>query len=384
MDTKDSDQTLIATAAEQERRQESPSDVNSKQQQQQQQQDTLPTVRGNTASTVVAQSSNEASNLQQESGFLSSTGGKEYLVPDAAVLEKGLIKEAGDDVKQKPVSKWERYLCCCCPKRPLYRIICGSVVLAVLIVIGVLAGIYFPRFPDTQVYDIDLTNLAGRSSAFHFSYLNDTEDLNKLVIQLNLTMHVGTYNPNLYGLTVDQIDLVARLLVNTTYTADPLRTTSLMSYGSLVKVVGKPPVNPNPGTYFGKNDSIIGTAKTTESIFFPSKTLVNYTLNFELYYTPDPQLGLLLDPTVLELADGCGITSRYKPPGRPMRVHYKATSTISSLKALNFAPSLESSLLIRCPFDQSQIDAVISYVSQGLSVSDALKVVFEGAQVAFG
>ncbi|KAJ3024504.1 UNVERIFIED_CONTAM: hypothetical protein HDU68_008111, partial [Siphonaria sp. JEL0065] len=254
------------------------------------------------------------------------------------------------------------------------------VIVTILLVIGILVGFYFPRFPETKVYDIDLTNLAGSSSAFHFSYLDNSTDLNKLVILMNLTMNVGTFNPNLYGLNVDSIDLVAQMMVNQSYVYDQLKTRSLTSYGALVQVVGKPPTPPEG--YYGRNDSVIGTAHSTSSLYFPKRTWLNYTMTFQLKYSPDPSLGILADPTVLELADACGITSRYKPPGRSMKIHYVATSSISSLKTFGYAPSLENNLYIICPFDITQINAVISYVGQGLDVMDALKVVFEGAPLS--
>ncbi|KAJ3077056.1 hypothetical protein HDU98_009457 [Podochytrium sp. JEL0797] len=309
-------------------------------------------------------------------GFLHSIG--EYPVAGAPMLDV-LDKSSGADRMDKgpkPPRKWERYVFCCVKKRSS-RIFCCVSVWAVLITLAALAAVYFPRFPETHVYSIDLTNLIGSSSAFQFSYLNNSNNLNDLVIRMNLTMDVGTRNPNRYGLYINEIDLVARVAVNTSYVYNPLLTKPLTSYGALVQLVGATPVPP-PG-YHGANDSIIGTAQTTSGIFFPSQTWVNYTLNFELFYTPDPKLGLLNDPTILELADVCGITSRYSPPGRPMRIDYDATSIITALQALNYAPSLKNYLYIICPFTQAQIDDTIRYVQEGVSVTEALKIVFEGA-----
>ncbi|ORY51514.1 hypothetical protein BCR33DRAFT_712555 [Rhizoclosmatium globosum] len=238
-----------------------------------------------------------------------------------------------------------------------------------------------PRFPEIKVYSLDLTNLANSSSAYRFTYLNGSNNLNQIEIRMNLTMNLGTYNPNPYGLLVDRIDVSAQMMVNTSYVFSDYLTKQLTSFGSVVEKVGPAPVNPFPDTYFGKNDSVVGSAQSTSAIYFPPKEWLNYTLNFELYYTPDKYLGLLKDPTVLELADGCGITSRYKPPGRPMQIHYTATSQIGALKWLNYAPSLSNGLKIRCPFSQDQIDGVINYTEQGYSVEDAIKIVFEGAQI---
>ncbi|KAJ3078662.1 hypothetical protein HDU99_000446 [Rhizoclosmatium hyalinum] len=252
--------------------------------------------------------------------------------------------------------------CCCCPKSKKGKIV------------------YKSRYPDTKVYDIVLTNLFGSSSAFSFSFKNGS-DLNTLVFKMNLTLNCGTYNPNMYGITVDQIDLVAQMMVNTSYVFSNYLTKPLTSFGALTQLVGPPPVNPFPDTYFGRNDSVIGTAQSLSPIFFPSKQWVNYSLNFELSYTPDPYLGILRDPTILEIADACGITSRYKPPGRGMRIHYTAVSTIAAFKWLNFAPSLQNDVNIICPFWPDQIEKVVSYVeNDGLPVLEALKIVFENAK----
>ncbi|KAJ3234598.1 hypothetical protein HDU81_001326 [Chytriomyces hyalinus] len=272
----------------------------------------------------------------------------------------------------------ERILCCCCPKRPLYRIICGLVVLAVLITLGTLLGLYFPRFPLIEVNAIDLTSISNLTSAFSFSYKNPAKpNLNELVLEMNVTMRIGTYNPNLYGLDVERIDLTAWAAVNTSYVYNPLKTNSLTSYGALVKVVGPTLLDRDPN-YRGNNNSVLGYAKTNSSLFFPAKTWLNYTMLFTLRYSPDPKVGLLEDPTVLELADVCGITSRYNPRGRPMRIHYEALSTIPALRVFKYAPSISNDIQIICPFSQAQIDGVIGEVQAGATVDEALQKVFGG------
>ncbi|KAJ3077055.1 hypothetical protein HDU98_009456 [Podochytrium sp. JEL0797] len=259
--------------------------------------------------------------------------------------------------KPKSARKWERYVFCCVKKRRISSERQDS------------------RFPETHVYSIDLSNLIGTNSSFEFS---NTDNLNDLVIRMNLTMNVATKNPNRYGLYIDKIDLLARVAVNTSFVDNPLMTSALTSFRPLVAIVGPTPIP--PAGYYAANDSVIGTARTNSGIYFPSQEWVNYTLNFEFSYTPDPVVGLLNDPTVLEIADVCRITSRY-PKHRSMRIDYVATSTISALKALNYAPSLASFIRITCPFSETQITDTINYVQQGISVSDALKVVFGGVSL---
>ncbi|TPX64498.1 hypothetical protein CcCBS67573_g08397 [Chytriomyces confervae] len=235
-----------------------------------------------------------------------------------------------------------------------------------------------PRFPIIEVNAIDLTSLSNLTSAFSFSYKNPAKpNLNELVLEMNVTMRIGTYNPNLYGLDVERIDLTAWAAVNTSYVYNPLKTNSLTSYGALVKVVGPTLLERDP-SYRGSNNSVLGYAKTNSSLFFPSKTWLNYTMLFTLRYSPDPKVGLLEDPTVLELADVCGITSRYSPRGRPMRIHYEALSTIPALRVFRYAPSISNDIQIICPFSQAQIDGVIGEVQAGATVDEALQKVFGG------
>ncbi|KAI9343598.1 hypothetical protein BDR26DRAFT_858388 [Obelidium mucronatum] len=229
----------------------------------------------------------------------------------------------------------ERFCCYCCPRKRKHRLICCGFITVVVIVMAVLIGVYIPRFPEIKVYSVNLQNLANMNTPYSFTYKNPAKpNLNELILQMNLSMEVGTYNSNLYGLNVDEINLVANLMVNESYVYNPLRTNSLTSYGSLVKVVGLPSKPADP-SYYPSNTSQVGIAQRG-SIYFPSKQWVNYTMMFQFSYTPDPVVGLLKDPTILDLADVCGITSKYTPR-RPMRIHYDAKSTIAILKPLGYA-----------------------------------------------
>ncbi|KAJ3240930.1 hypothetical protein HDU81_002433 [Chytriomyces hyalinus] len=257
------------------------------------------------------------------------------------------------------------------------RIICGTVTALVLTVVGVLLFFFIPRFPQIEVNNINLDNFA--SGAFTFSTPNDNGNLNQLRIGLNLSMDLSTFNPNIYGLQVDKLDLTAQVTVNTSYVFDPRKTSNLASaYPPLVALInknGKPPLAANiPAGYSPSNNSQIGTA-TYGSIYFPPKTWINYTMIFVLDYTPDPYVGLLGDPTIKEIADICGVTSRYSPPGRPMKIHYEAKSTIPALKPIGYAPAISNDISINCPISQSQIQAVVAAVQNGEDAMTALKQV---------
>ncbi|KAJ3409986.1 hypothetical protein CcCBS67573_g00364 [Chytriomyces confervae] len=271
-----------------------------------------------------------------------------------------------------PWSKVERYLCCCCPKNKTHRIICIVVTLLILIALGVVAYIYIPRYPQITVNTIDLSSIGKSNSPYSFTVKKEG-DLNTLNFQMNLTMNLMAYNPNAYDFNVDQISLVARMMVNSSVVNDPLQTSPLTSFASLAQMI-KPPSNTDG--YVGLTNAVVGTS-SHGSIVFPAKTTVNFTMVFLLSYSPDQKLGLLNDPTIKEIASACGITDR-RSRSRPMRIHYDADSMIGALKPLGFVPQISNDLRINCPFSQSQISAVVTKVQQGSSIMDALSQVFEG------
>ncbi|KAJ3240919.1 hypothetical protein HDU81_002422 [Chytriomyces hyalinus] len=271
-----------------------------------------------------------------------------------------------------PWSKVERYLCCCCPKNKTHRIICIIVTVLILIALGVVAYIYIPRYPQITVNTIDLSSIGKSNSPYSFTVKTEG-DLNTLNFQMNLTMNLMAYNPNAYDFNVDQISLVARMMVNSSVVNDPLQTSPLTSFASLAQMI-KPPSNTDG--YVGLTNAVVGTS-SHGAIVFPAKTTVNFTMVFLLSYSPDQKLGLLNDPTIKEIASACGITDR-RSRSRPMRIHYDADSMIGALKPLGFVPQISNDLRINCPFSQSQISAVVTKVQQGSSIMDALSQVFEG------
>ncbi|KAJ3229251.1 hypothetical protein HDU81_005516 [Chytriomyces hyalinus] len=312
--------------------------------------------------------------------FHTNNGSQDYemsrlpTVKPIAATDKPWLKE-----EQEPQWKqhMERFLCCCCPKNKKHRMICGGFVAGVLISLGVIMYLYIPRYPQIKVYSINFANIIGSSSAYSFTYKDpNVKDLNTLQYRMNLSMELGTYNPNSYDMSVESIDLLARLTVNTSYVGVPLKTTPLTSFGALVAMVGKAPTP--PAGYTGDFNAVIGTSKYG-AIVFPAKATINYTMVFLLDFTPDPKLGLLADPTINEIASACGITDR-KNGTRPLAIHYDATSVIPALKPFGFAPTLSNDLHINCPFSKSQIDAVIDRVqNKGEPIMQALQAVFSDA-----
>ncbi|KAJ3357386.1 hypothetical protein HDU83_007317 [Entophlyctis luteolus] len=268
----------------------------------------------------------------------------------------------GEPPKKK--SAIERYLCCCCPKNKKHRMICIGVVLVVLIVLGVLIGIYFPRYPEIKVYD------AVISSPFSFSVATPN-DYNTINLRVNLTMDIGTYNPNRYNLDILSINLVALLAVNTSVIYNTLYTTPLTSFSTLVNLI---PVPADASQYTASTTPQVGTA-SYGAIRYPTLANVNYTMIFEFNYSPDQHVGLLKDPGVNEIASACGITSRTGSQ-RPLVFTYTANTRINKLESIGINPSIGGQISFICPFSESQITSVVNAVESGSSIMDAVTSVF--------
>ncbi|KAJ3127253.1 hypothetical protein HK100_009848 [Physocladia obscura] len=270
---------------------------------------------------------------------------------------------------------------CCCPVNKKHRIICWSVVVVVVVLLSVLGYLYIPRylkengFPQIKVYAINFTNFGSTNSPYSFSVANASDpDYNTLRFQMNLSMNLGTYNPNAYDFKVSSIALTANMIVNTSVVDNPLLTTPLKSYSSLLNLIPIP--TDTPASYQASTAAQVGTA-SYGSIVFPGKNTVNYTMLFLLDYSPDPVVGLLQDPTINEIASACGITARTNTQ-RTMDIKYNAKSVIDVLKELGFNPTISGDIHINCPFSEAQITAVVKDVEGGATILSAIETVFGG------
>ncbi|KAJ3389919.1 hypothetical protein HDU84_008165 [Entophlyctis sp. JEL0112] len=235
------------------------------------------------------------------------------------------------------------------------------------------------NYPQIIVRSINLANFGSTDTPYSFTVADPSNpDYNTLNFQMNLTMDLGTYNPNLYDFKVTHIDLEAYMIVNTSQVDNALLTTPLSSFSTLVDLI-PPPANHTRACNPSYSPQI-GSA-SYGYIVFPAKATVNYTMLFLLSYSPDPNCGLLYDPTINEIADACGVTSRDQSQ-RSMDVRYNAQSTITLLQKLGFTPSLSGDIHINCPFSNSSIKAVVADVKSGMSIMQAVDSVFGGGSAA--
>ncbi|KAI8850961.1 hypothetical protein BC829DRAFT_441851 [Chytridium lagenaria] len=228
--------------------------------------------------------------------------------------------------------------CCCVPRRPLYRIVCGVVVLILLGVLGRVGanGAFNARFPSIKVLSVEIGN--GRAGAANagvsFSLPQGSTNLNNVTVKFNLRLNISCWNANAYNLKIDLIDLDTFLAVNQTALA---RAPSPLTLGSLTAIV--PPVRPDPN-YRPNFSPKVGTGNRT-IIQFPSRKNVTFAMNLVVEYTPDPNTGL------------SGIQ---RLPSSSM----SAVFWVAILERFGYRPSISDTITINCPIAPDEITAVLT------------------------
>ncbi|KAI8848474.1 hypothetical protein BC829DRAFT_394086 [Chytridium lagenaria] len=251
-------------------------------------------------------------------------------------------------------------------KRAQLPLICLVTVVAVLAVVATFGYFFWPRFPQVTVLEVRSNDLSV--SAFEFSIPKDAQgNFNKLTIKMNLKMNISCYNDNLYDLKVDAINLAANIEVNSTALRSSMDTRKL----GLEQFIGPPPVGRDPN-YKPALSRPIGTG-SRNTIVFPSRQNRTFEMNFAISYTPDPQLGLVEDPTFAELMNVCGVTGRE----RPARISYSAQTAVSFLRSFGYKPEIASSILIRCPIDKDTLNSIFDEARKpNATVSEIIQKVF--------
>ncbi|KAI8832694.1 hypothetical protein BC829DRAFT_88340 [Chytridium lagenaria] len=100
-------------------------------------------------------------------------------------------------------------------------------------------------------------------------------------------------------------------------------------------------------------------------------------MDFSLFYSPDPQLGLLEDPTFKEFCDVCGITLD-TVKNRAAKVSYSAQSTVSFLKSFGYKPDISGQIQIRCPIRGDYLENLFAYsaANPNATASEIIQNVF--------
>ncbi|KAJ3214157.1 hypothetical protein HDU67_002017 [Dinochytrium kinnereticum] len=259
----------------------------------------------------------------------------------------------------------------CYPHKPCHWIVLAVVGVAVL-TFGLLGYFFWPALPEIKVnYINEFSGLS--SSAFTFKIPEQyNKNLNKMEITLNLKMNLSVYNKNLYDLKVEMVDLKAYLNINETRIKGGQKPKDL---DKLTLFVGPPPVGRDP-KYIPSLNPLLGVGNKT-SLVFPARKNMTFEMDFILSYTPDPQLGLVEDPTFMEFCDVCGITNDVVQE-RPAQVSYHAISTVSFLKSFGYKPDISGNIMIKCPIRGDYLENLFNYASANpnATATDIIQNVF--------
>ncbi|KAJ3101073.1 hypothetical protein HDU97_001655 [Phlyctochytrium planicorne] len=230
-----------------------------------------------------------------------------------------------------------------------------AVVATFVVVFGVIGYFFWPALPQIRVNEIIESAAKNSVSAYSFSLPADANgNYNRMQISLSLRMNLSVYNPNLYALNVELVDLGAFLNVNETAIKIGLQPKDIKP--DLTPIIGPAPVGRDPN-YLPNMTPKLGSGNKT-NIVFPSRQNVTFEMDFLLSYTPDTQLGLLLDPTFKEFCQVCGITTSR---GRVAKVSYAATSTVSFLKSFGYKPQINGQVSISCPIASGYLEDLVNY-----------------------
>ncbi|KAJ3105771.1 hypothetical protein HDU97_007591 [Phlyctochytrium planicorne] len=240
------------------------------------------------------------------------------------------------------------------PQRPLYRILCGVITSVTLLVIIILAVVFWPQFPSIKVLSVQVANgqIGSSAAGVSFNFPPGSTDLNNITVKFDLRLNISCFNSNLYNLKVDLIDLNTFLVVNQTAIA---KLPPPSSNPTLNKFITKVNVNPNYQPNFSPK---VGAGNRT-SIQFLSRKNVTFPMTLSVEYTPDPNTGLLKDPAFAEVLNVCGVVGR----SRPAKINYVSTSKVAILQKFGYTPTINDNIFIQCPVTPDEIASILSQVN---------------------
>ncbi|KAJ1566476.1 hypothetical protein HK405_009670 [Cladochytrium tenue] len=306
-------------------------------------------------------------------------GGEQPLLDDEENDYDGLGKKkngmfaiggAGEDLDDEDGRPRRRglmaCLCCCIPRRPLYRIVCAVGVVLALVAAAVLGYVFWPRFPSFKVTGITFAPNNTFAVIRNATYPNN---FNYATFQANMILTVNVTNNNMYNLGVNSISLLSNLQVNTTeLTKQGVHPATLSLSQYIGTVLGTVPTG-----YTASTTPQIGTGNSS-AVVFHAGTTQQVNMSFVFAYTPDPVVGMINDPGFAEFINVCGVLGT----ARPAVITYAAKSDVSVLTSLGLAPTVTGQVSINCPVSTSQISAFEGEVLAGVSISQAFSDVFSG------
>ncbi|KAJ3270757.1 hypothetical protein HDV01_007449 [Terramyces sp. JEL0728] len=294
-----------------------------------------------------------------EAWTISRTKSREELAPetnynnvpeDRKSFESMHSQKAMTNDRKKPT---KRYMYGCIPTNPKSRKICLGITAMLLVVLGVVLFLFFPRFPDMHVNNIQL--VPGNS--FKLSPVTNVNGQINFSFQLDMIMNISVSNSNMYHLKVDAIDLNAFIMANATEinSQNPSPAESLLGATAPTRIFVN---NANMQQKIGNG--------TFGSIIFPPGKTTTFMMNFTVFYSPNQALGATNDPALNEIIQLC-VSDPNVPAGqnRTTIIKYQASTPISIFTAVGYTPNIQNQLNINCPFQGQEKTKLIQTIAGG-------------------
>ncbi|KAI9355148.1 hypothetical protein DFJ73DRAFT_826367 [Zopfochytrium polystomum] len=260
-----------------------------------------------------------------------------------------------------------RFLACCIPRNKTARGVCFAVVALVLIGLGVVGYIFWPRFPDFKVLAVELKPTNTFSIVRNATYPNN---FNYATFIIALQMNVSVTNNNLYNLNIESLNIATFLNVNKTeLDKEGIKPQTLNIDG----FVGPVLTGTAPTTYVPSYTPQIG-AGNKSAVLFPAKSTKTLMMDLTIAYTPDRITGLVRDPSFAEIINVCGILGK----ARTAAISYSAKSTVATLKNFGYTPAVNGMVTINCPIAADMISQFQGLVESGVDIMTAFEMVFGG------
>ena len=246
------------------------------------------------------------------------------------------------------VQPQKKFMYGCIPINKRSRITCLSVLFGILVILGVLIGLFFPRFPEMKVNEI---NIAPARSNGELPYSISKIDKRKSIIDfsfsLNMIMSVTVTNRNFYRLKMDDISIAAFMVSNATM----INSAIPAPFEGILSTTGSNRVPVTQSNFRNK----IGSG-SHGAITFPPDQPVTFTIPFNVKYSTNPSVTALYDPVINELIQLCISPST---DNRTTTIEYSAMNTIKAVSWFGYKPTLSDKLKINCPLQGAILDKFI-------------------------
>jgi hypothetical protein len=262
-----------------------------------------------------------------------------------------------------------RFMYGCIPVNRRSRWICLSVFGVILIILGVLGFLFFPRSPEFDVISVDKASDNSYTLADF-----DSTNPDKFKFSMDMIMKISVMNSNRYDIAVDNIDLKVCFKFSLTFQ---------LFVKANASEINKAIPSPGQTVFTGATETqriwvtdqnnlqSIGTG-VHPKVVFPAGKTKELIMPLKIAYSPNPKFGAVNDPALNEIIQLCVSSDPKIDTDRRTVIYYEATNTIKSLSWIGFSPVLKNEAKIRCPFQGKKKPSDISVGKSRLDFINAI------------